>query len=286
MFRIGDFSRIARVSARLLRYYDEIGLLKPSIVDAASGYRFYSAEQLSRLNRILVLKQLGLTLEQIAKVMEDSISAQQLRGMLLIRRAELEQALEEEAERLRQVETRIAQIDVEGQLTADDVMIRSEPATSFLSVRQTVPSFLAAREILGQLARTVPGRVPAARLGHLAGIAHSPEFEPDALDVELGYFFDGDVDDGGGGITLPDGSALSVRNLPAVERMAVCVRIGLPEHAHLVTAKIARFVEANGYVLSGPSREVFLQPPRPDRMHESVVEMQFPIARAWSANFQ
>src|SRR4051794_2573140 len=105
MFRIGDFSRIARVSARLLRYYDEIGLLKPSIVDAASGYRFYSAEQLSRLNRILVLKQLGLTLEQVAKVMEDSISAQQLRGMLLIRRAELEQALEEEAERLRQVET-------------------------------------------------------------------------------------------------------------------------------------------------------------------------------------
>lgn len=277
MFRIGDFSRIARVSARLLRYYDEIGLLKPSIVDASSSYRFYSAEQLPQLNRILVLKQLGLTLEQIAKVMEDSISAQQLRGMLLIRRAELEQALEEEAERLRQVETRIAQIDGEGQLTADDVVIRSEPALKFLSVRKTLPSFLAAREIVGQLIRTVPRRVPAARLGQLAGIAHSHEFEPDSLDVELGYFVDGEVEDGA--ITLPDGSALSMRDVPAVERMAVCVRIGLPEHAHLVTGKIARFVESNGYALSGPSREVFLQPPRPDRMHESVVEMQFPIAR-------
>jgi len=77
---------------------------------------------------------------------------------------------------------------------------------------------------------------------------------------------------------------LSMRDVPAVERMAVCVRIGLPEHAHLVTGKIARFVESNGYVLSGPSREVFLQLPRPDRMHESVVEMQFPIARSAPAD--
>jgi effector-binding domain-containing protein len=95
--------------------------------------------------------------------------------------------------------------------------------------------------------------------------------------VEIGYFVEGEVDDGA--ITLPDGSLLSMRDVPAVELMAVCVRIGLPEHAHLVTGKIARFVESNGYVLSGPSREVFLQTPRPDRMHESVVEMQFPIAR-------
>lgn len=59
--------------------------------------------------------------------------------------------------------------------------------------------------------------------------------------------------------------------------MAVCVRVGLPEDAHLVTAKIGHFVEINGDMLAGPSREVFLQPPRLDRMHESVVEMQFPV---------
>jgi effector-binding domain-containing protein len=71
---------------------------------------------------------------------------------------------------------------------------------------------------------------------------------------------------------------LSVRELPAVERMATCVRIGLPERAHLITGKIGVFLEANGYGLGGPSREVFLQPPRADRMEESVVEMQFPVA--------
>src|SRR5262245_25670051 len=192
MFRIGDFSRIARVSGRLLRYYDELGLLKPQHVDPATGYRLYSAAQLPRLNRILVLKQLGLSLEQITKVMEDNVSAQELRRMLTIRRAELEQALAEEAERLRLVETRIAQIDLEGELAADDVVIRAEPAQRFLSLRRTLPSFADARQLIGEVVRAVRGRIPPAQLGSLAALAHAPEFEPDALDVELGYFVQGE----------------------------------------------------------------------------------------------
>jgi effector-binding domain-containing protein len=73
---------------------------------------------------------------------------------------------------------------------------------------------------------------------------------------------------------------LAVRELPAIPSMAACVRVGLPEHAHLVTGKIGRYVELNGFRLAGPSREVFLRPPRADRMEEYVVEMQFPVERA------
>jgi effector-binding domain-containing protein len=62
--------------------------------------------------------------------------------------------------------------------------------------------------------------------------------------------------------------------------MAACVRVGLPEHAHLITARISRFVASNGYRLAGPSREVFLERPRPDRMESAVVEMQFPVEKA------
>ena len=97
MFRIGEFSRIARVSARLLRYYDELGLLKPGVVDRASGYRYYTSAQLQRLNRILVLRDLGLTLEQIGGVIDQDASADQLRAMLEVRRADAERALAEEA---------------------------------------------------------------------------------------------------------------------------------------------------------------------------------------------
>ena len=64
--RIGDFSKLSRVSIKALRYYDQMGMLKPIDVDRSTGYRSYSVSQLPRLNRILALKDLGLSLEQIA----------------------------------------------------------------------------------------------------------------------------------------------------------------------------------------------------------------------------
>jgi DNA-binding transcriptional MerR regulator len=69
MFRIGDFSRIARVSGRLLRFYDEIGLLAPARTDRQTGYRYYTVTQLAQLNRITVLKELGFSLEQIGDIL-------------------------------------------------------------------------------------------------------------------------------------------------------------------------------------------------------------------------
>jgi DNA-binding transcriptional MerR regulator len=275
MFKIGDFSRVARVSCRLLRYYDELGLLKPAIVDSASGYRFYSAAQLPQLNRILVLKDLGLSLEQIARLMDDGVSQTELRAMLLLRRSDVEQALAVEAERLRQIEARISQIDAEGSV-ADDVLIRDEPIRRVLTTRQTVGSFAEARDIIRQLAQRPPRRVAKALLGPMIGIAHSSEFEPDAIDVELGYVLNGEPREAD---AIEADLPLRVRELPGVAHMAVCVRVGLPEHAHLITSKIGRFVAANGYTLAGPGREVFLKPPPLDRMEEAVVEMQFPLER-------
>jgi len=231
VFRIGDFSRIARVSCRLLRYYDELGLLRPAIVNRETGYRSYSAAQLPRLNRILVLKELGLSLEQIGRIVDDNASAAELRISLLIS---------------------IAAIFLQVQATAR--------GTTFLSVA-------------GHIA-PLTQQIPKATLGPLIAIAHSPEFEPDTLDVELGYVLNGGLD---APARLADGTALEVRELPGAERMAACVRVGPPEQAHLITAKIGQFVEAQGCSFAGPSREVFLQPPRVDRMEDAVVEMQFPI---------
>src|SRR5437899_12364030 len=114
MFRIGEFSKIAQVSGRLLRYYDEIGLLIPESIDPETGYRYYSARQLPRLNRILVLKELGLSLEHIARLLDQDTSVEEMRGMLSLRKAQIEQSLDEEWERLRVVEARLQQIDTQG----------------------------------------------------------------------------------------------------------------------------------------------------------------------------
>jgi DNA-binding transcriptional MerR regulator len=91
MFRIGEFSRIARVTIDTLRHYDALGLLKPANVDPFTGYRYYSARQLVSLNRILALKEVGFSLEEIARILQGNPTSAELRGMLKAQLARAEQ---------------------------------------------------------------------------------------------------------------------------------------------------------------------------------------------------
>ncbi len=133
MFKIGEFAKIAQVSGRLLRYYDGIGLFTPEQIDPDSGYRFYSAAQLPRLNRILALRDLGLTLDQIGRMLDGDISGDEIRGMLFMRKAQIEQNLQEEIGRLNQVELRLKQIEQEDHPWTADVIIKEVPALPILA---------------------------------------------------------------------------------------------------------------------------------------------------------
>jgi DNA-binding transcriptional MerR regulator len=272
MFRIGDFSRIARVSARLLRFYDEIDLFKPLHAEQPSGYRYYSIEQLGQLNRITVLKDLGFSLDTIRDMLKADVSGAELRSMLLLRRSDVERTLLVEAQRLRHIETRIAQIENDGVLSSEDVVVRAEPARRLLSMRRTVASFAQAREMVGILRQSARPLLPRQHRCQLVIVAHSQDFEQDELDLEFGFALDAQAPP-----RLPKDSNLALSELPAVERMAVCVRAGPPDEAHLVTARVGAFLEQSGEALSGASREAFLNLPDPGRMQDSVVEMQFPL---------
>src|SRR5688572_22415975 len=125
MFKIGDFSKLTCVSVKTLHHYDEIGLFKPLRVDRVTGYRYYSFDQLPRLNRILALKDLGFSLEQVARVLDDDLSAEQLSGMLVLRQAELEQQIEGARERLTRVAARLNQIKEEGKMSTQEIVIKS-----------------------------------------------------------------------------------------------------------------------------------------------------------------
>ncbi len=274
MFRIGEFSRIARVSMRLLRYYDELGLLQPAHTDSRNGYRYYTAAQLPQLNRILVLRDLGLALEQIARFVQDGISAEELRGMLLLRRAEIEQSQAELAARLRLLESRISALDGESSGDIDDIVLRDEPERLYLSVRTREPSFANALALGLELQREVPLQLGHGPLGPFIVVSHSAEFEPDDLDLELGFAVDSKPTRLP---TLRSGRSLSLRTLPGHARVACCVRVGPPAEAHRSTAKIGQYVETMGYQLAGPNRETFLELPRGGRMETAVVEMAFPI---------
>ena len=93
-----------------------------------TGYRYYSIRQLPRLNSILALKELGLSLEQIGPLLKDEISPAELRGMLTLKRAQVERSLREEEARLRHIESRIAQIDRHGGIEGFDVIVKSVAA--------------------------------------------------------------------------------------------------------------------------------------------------------------
>src|SRR5262245_56604002 len=267
MFRIGEFSQIARVSGRLLRYYDSIGLLRPVRIDP-SGYRYYSASQLPRLNRILALKEPGLSLDQIARLVDDKVEVGEIRGMLMLRKAELERTLEEESARLRHIESRLRQIEEQGALTDYDIVLKSVPALPFLSVRSTLAGMKEAVAMVGAVAGAVSARVPLALRQNIVVVAHS-DFDDRDLDLEIGITLQRGFN---GKVVLPDRRELRMGELPAISHMATIVRSGPPDQSHAAFGALGQWMEANDYGIAGPCREVFVELPSPAEIDRAVVE--------------
>jgi DNA-binding transcriptional MerR regulator len=140
MLSIGEFARLGGVSLRTLRHYDEIGLLYPATVDAETGYRGYSADQLGRLNRIVALKELGLSLAQARRLL-DGITVGELQGMLMLRRAQLEHELEEHRNQLLGIEARLRYIAREGAMPADDIIVKKIPQMGVVAIAGRAPAF-------------------------------------------------------------------------------------------------------------------------------------------------
>jgi DNA-binding transcriptional MerR regulator len=139
MFSIGEFARLGGVSVRTLRHYDEIGLLRPARVDPDTGYRGYSAQQLGQLNRIMALKELGLSLTQARRLL-DGITVEELRGMLILRRAQLEHELDQYKNQMLGVEARLRSIAREGAVPADDIVAKTIPALGVVVIAGQAPA--------------------------------------------------------------------------------------------------------------------------------------------------
>lgn len=141
MFNIGDFARLGRVSVRMLRHYDAIGVLRPAHVDEFTGYRSYDAHQLQRLNRLIALKDLGFTLEQVRTVLNEHASVDDLRGMLTVRRTQVEEELAEQRSRLDRIEARLRLIESENTMNNHDVIVKHVPAIRVAALTGTAESF-------------------------------------------------------------------------------------------------------------------------------------------------
>jgi DNA-binding transcriptional MerR regulator len=271
LIKIGDFARLSQLSVVTLRHYDDIGLLKPVAVDASSGYRYYSVSQLPRLNRILALKDLGFSLEQIEQVLNDDLTLDQLRGMLKMKQAEVEQHLAEEQGRLSRIEARLKQIELEDAMPNYDVLLKTVPPVLIASRKITipannqVPAYLpkAFREVLAYV------KVQGARVS-------SPDFaiwhQPAEVLVN----------------EIAEAAVAVDRPLPATDRVAVyelpqtlvasVVHRGALEGFTQAHKALLGWIEANGYQTTGTYREVYVAFNH-QNMAESITEIQYPVEK-------
>src|SRR5947207_1362331 len=141
MFSIGEFASLGRVSVRMLRHYDAIGLLRPAHVEPHSGYRFYTAAQLRLLNRVTALKDLGFSLQQVQTLIDEKVDAAELRGMLRLRRAELASRMRQDTARLAQVDARLRMIESEGHMDTGDVVLKNIPAMRVAQLSGTAAGY-------------------------------------------------------------------------------------------------------------------------------------------------
>ena len=275
MFTIGDFARYGRVSARMLRHYDAIGLLPPDRTDPATGYRFYGAAQLARLNRIIALKDLGFTLQQVQAVLDDQVGPRELRGMLRLRQVELEAAIAAAASRLAQVEARLRSIESEGHMPTDEVVVKTVPAVRVAELTGTAASYQPQdiTPVIGPLYDRLFPLLEAAGIRPTGpGIARY-EDAPDGNGTIVVH--------AGVTVSAPVGpvgdTGVTVLELPAFEA-ATIVHRGSMDGVLITEQTLARWLDANGYRSLGYTREVNLECPE-DRA-KWVTELQEPVAGA------
>lgn len=277
MLRIGDFSRLAQVSIKTLRYYDETGLLKPVSVDRFTGYRYYMPDQLPRLNRIVVLKDLGLSLEQIAQILNDTPSADDMRRLLSIKRAELHQQIEEAQARLTRLDTRLRQIEMEGKMPDDEVILKRVDSQRVLSVRRIVPTVTDVRKLFDDTREAVH-RHAIKPIGPWMALYHHAGYRDHVLDVELAVAIDTVVPEP---VVNHNGLTMTVRVIPLIETAATLLLHGPYEGMSSAYTALSTYIHEHGHNYLGPAREIYLR--GPDTTDEYLTEIQYPIGEFSSA---
>jgi DNA-binding transcriptional MerR regulator len=272
MFGIGDFARHGRVSVRMLRHYDAIGLLRPAHVDPVTGYRSYEARQLSGLNRIVALKDLGFSLQQVQTMLDDKVSVEELRGMLRLRRAQLQSQIATDATRLTQIEARLQIIEREGAMPADEVQVKRIPGVRVAELTATAASFEpeSITPVIQPLYDELFGRLYRAGL---TPTGPAIAWYEDASDGEgIVVHATVPVDAGPGGE-----HDFGIVDLPEIERAATIVHRGSMDDVMPTIQTLAAWIDANGYRSTG-YRELYLEVGE-DR-DTWVTELQEPIATA------
>ena len=272
MYTIGEFAALGRVSVRMLRHYDAIGLLRPARVDVHSGYRYYGNDQLRQLLRIVELRDLGCSLDDAAAVLHSSNEDEALRELLVRRRVDLAASLEADIARLAHIDERLRSL--EG-ITVSNIEYRAVPPVVVYAVRGRAagagPENVApiVEPLIGRLvdALEAAGReVTAPSIVWYESVEGSEE-----LEVSVSFVADA---------AAAPGEGFEVVELPALSEAAVLTHRGEMAGIGRSWAALMEGVVAEGREIAGPAREVYVRAGADIPQSEWVTELQVPLAPA------
>lgn len=269
MLSIGDFAKHAGLSVRMLRHYDQLGLLPPHAVDPVTGYRSYSATQFPRVNRLVALKDLGFTLDQVGRILDGGVGAEELRGMLRLREAQLAEQITADQHRLAGVAARLRAIEREGTMSEHEFVEKSLPATRLAQLSASVETVRDIGPTVGALFSRLGEAMGASGTRPSGPAMATYAVEPGRVGVGISVGWPtARTDVGAEGVEVVD--------LPLVERALTLVHHGPMDDVGAAWQALETEVERRGLDTAGPGRELYLDTPEGDA-GAWVTELQQPV---------
>lgn len=248
MFKIGEFSRLTKVSVRMLRYYDGIGLFKPEVVDQFTGYRLYSASQIPELQKIILLRDMGFHVTEIASMLA-SWEPMAVTEALEAKRQEVLEAIGRELQRVNKIDTAIRDFQHDQIEVHYNIIVKEVPSYQILSLRERIPDYFCE----GRLWERLYAFVEAKRIELLPGINNLAIFHEEGgmdggVEVEAGVLVRRPGQDEGG---------FTYRETEAVADMACIMVYGPYENIGPAYRSFAYWLEGHQhYEMAGPTRQI------------------------------
>jgi len=268
MFKIGDFARMNNISIKTLHHYDELGLLQPNKTDQYTGYRYYTADQMGKLNQILAFKEAGFTLSEISDIFKNKPSEELLITLLQEKAEILENIIQLEQERLGRLQTNIFLIKNGGIPIMNEITVKKVEPILVASLRRTIKDYNEFGPLWEELNKYIDSKsikkvVPCMTLYHNRWDATAD------IDVEViepvAKGFEGN-------------ESIKVYELECVIKMACVVHNGPFETIAKTYESIIKWIEENGYKIIGAAREIYHKGEWvTNNPEEYVTEIQFPI---------
>lgn len=270
MLRIGEFSKLSRVSVRMLRHYDEIGLLKPAEIDRFTDYRYYREDQLPTAGRIAALKDMGFSLADIVRILEVYEDREQLERFFSVRQTELETLSQDTAHKLTLLDAARKRLRKEENMSYN-ITIKTIPERYAATVQMTIPRY----EDEGMVWSTLMQETCRMNLAEgdpcLCAVTFlDGEYKEENVELMAWKTVKG---------SYPDTEHVKFRSLPEVT-VASCTYKGSYTLITEVYAAVVAWMEANGYEAAGPMFNIYhVSPHETQNPDEFVTEICYPVKK-------